>query len=848
MGTGYTRNDTANNIANGNVINAADFDGEYDAIEAAFNATTGHTHDGTAAEGGPITVVGPVQDVVVSSTEMRPKTTNTLDLGTSSLEYKDLHLAGTANLVNVTTTGDVTLTGAANNVVFDASDNALEFADSAKGVFGTGNDLQLYHDGTNSYIENNTGELFVQGDGITLRSDTGTETYIAADVNGAVELYYDNSKKFETTSTGVAITGSLALDGIHLDDTEKATFGNSVAPDLEIYHDATNSYIENNTGELYVQGDNITLRSDTGTEQFIAMDVNGAVEIYHDNVKKFDTDADGINVTGQIDVSTDVNITGDLDVGDDVTLSSDGAIINFGAAPTDVTLTHVADTGLTLNVENSTTNAVTDVLKLQAQSSGTPAVGIGTGIEFSTETASGTLETGGVVESVTTGLTPGSEEFDLIFKTMSSGAAAAERLKLNASGATVGNVNVNGNTVSSTDTNGDINLSPNGTGTVVINTDLDVDNININGNAITSTDANGNIALTPNGTGEVDISKVDIDSGAIDGITLGTNSPVTEAQIDNININGNAITSTDTNGNITLTPDGTGEVDISKVDIDSGAIDGVTIGTNSAVTDLRVDNIQIDGNTISSTDLNGNVTITPNGTGDVNVGVFTFDADQSVGVGQDNYVLTYDNTGGKIQLEALPGTSISSDTSPALGGTLTADGFNIEFDDSGAATDDRLRFGTGNDLEIYHNGTDSIIDNATSEGSIKIQDTSSTVVEIDAAGVTVTGRALSSDGTDAITTDSPSANVITFDLTDNTNFQATTTGDDELTFSNTVAGQSGNIFLTTGGGTISANAMVAINADALTALATAGVYHLAYFVKAATGDNRVLVSVSGALT
>jgi hypothetical protein len=848
MGTGYTRNDTANNIADGNVINAADFDGEYDAIEAAFNATTGHTHDGTAAEGGPITVVGPVQDVVVSSTEMRPKTTNTLDLGTSSLEYKDLHLAGTANLVNVTTTGDVTLTGAANNVVFDASDNALEFADSAKGVFGTGNDLQLYHDGTNSYIENNTGELFVQGDGITLRSDTGTETYIAADVNGAVELYYDNSKKFETTSTGVAITGSLALDGIHLDDTEKATFGNSVAPDLEIYHDATNSYIENNTGELYVQGDNITLRSDTGTEQFIAMDVNGAVEIYHDNVKKFDTDADGINVTGQIDVSTDVNITGDLDVGDDVTLSSDGAIINFGAAPTDVTLTHVADTGLTLNVENSTTNAVTDVLKLQAQSSGTPAVGIGTGIEFSTETASGTLETGGVVESVTTGLTPGSEEFDLIFKTMSSGAAAAERLKLNASGATVGNVNVNGNTVSSTDTNGDINLSPNGTGTVVINTDLDVDNININGNAITSTDANGNIALTPNGTGEVDISKVDIDSGAIDGITLGTNSPVTEAQIDNININGNAITSTDTNGNITLTPDGTGEVDISKVDIDSGAIDGVTIGTNSAVTDLRVDNIQIDGNTISSTDLNGNVTITPNGTGDVNVGVFTFDADQSVGVGQDNYVLTYDNTGGKIQLEALPGTSISSDTSPALGGTLTADGFNIEFDDSGAATDDRLRFGTGNDLEIYHNGTDSIIDNATSEGSIKIQDTSSTVVEIDAAGVTVTGRALSSDGTDAITTDSPSANVITFDLTDNTNFQATTTGDDELTFSNTVAGQSGNIFLTTGGGTISANAMVAINADALTALATAGVYHLAYFVKAATGDNRVLVSVSGALT
>lgn len=90
--------------------------------------------------------------------------------------------------------------------------------------------------------------------------------------------------------------------------------------------------------------------------------------------------------------------------------------------------------------------------------------------------------------------------------------------------AQVDNININGNTVSSTNINGDVNLSPNGTGTVVINTDLDVDNININGNTIISTDTNGNIALTPNGTGEVDISKVDIDSGAIDGTTIGASS------------------------------------------------------------------------------------------------------------------------------------------------------------------------------------------------------------------------------------------------------------------------------------------------------------------------------------
>ena len=54
-----------------------------------------------------------------------------------------------------------------------------------------------------------------------------------------------------------------------------------------------------------------------------------------------------------------------------------------------------------------------------------------------------------------------------------------------------------------------------------------------------------------------------------------------------------------------------------NVNIDSGAIDGVTIGTNSAVTDLRVDNIKVDGNTISSTDSGGHINLTPNGTGNV---------------------------------------------------------------------------------------------------------------------------------------------------------------------------------------------------------------------------------------
>ena len=542
MGTGYSRTDTSNNIADGNIINASDFDGEYDAIEAAFNSSSGHTHDGTSAEGGPVTVLGPAQDFVASTSEIKPKSNNTLDIGTSGLKFKDMFLAGTANLVNVTTTGDVTLTGAANNIVFDASDNALEFADSAKATFGADADLQIFHDVSDSIIrDSGTGKLALDGSTVEVRKNDGSEVMAQFVEDGAVSLYHDNAVKLATTATGITVTGSIALDGLHLDDSEKLTFGNSSSPDLEIFHDANNSFISDiGTGSLVISGNEVKIQNAANDEVMAQFTQDGAATLLFNNATKFATDAEGVNVTGQVDISTDLN------VGDDVSLTSDAAVINLGG-DSEVNITHVHNTGVTLNVENSTTNSVTDLLKLQVQSSGTPAVGIGTGIEFSTETAAGTLEIGGIIESVTTGITPTSEEFDMVFKTMSSGATAAERLKLNGSGATIGNINLNANAIISTNTNGNLALTPNGTGDV----QLDADTVRVG-------DSNADVTITTNGTGD---------------LTLNTNAGSSSG----------VITIADgADGNIAITPNGTGEVDITKVDIDGGAIDGTIIGANSA--------------------------------------------------------------------------------------------------------------------------------------------------------------------------------------------------------------------------------------------------------------------------
>ena len=88
-----------------------------------------------------------------------------------------------------------------------------------------------------------------------------------------------------------------------------------------------------------------------------------------------------------------------------------------------------------------------------------------------------------------------------------------------------------------------------------------------------------------------------------------------------------------------------------------------------------------------------------------------------------------------------------------------------------------------------------------------------------------------------------------FDLAEGNDFTCTTSGNTEITFSNAKAGQSGNIkFVNASNHTISANALVAINADVLTTISASGTYHLAYYVTADSGNDTILVSASAALT
>lgn len=84
MGTGYVRNDTGNNIADGNVINASDLDGEFDAVQAAFNGSTGHSHDGTSGEGPQVDTAG-IADSAVETAKINDGAVTTDKLGADAV-------------------------------------------------------------------------------------------------------------------------------------------------------------------------------------------------------------------------------------------------------------------------------------------------------------------------------------------------------------------------------------------------------------------------------------------------------------------------------------------------------------------------------------------------------------------------------------------------------------------------------------------------------------------------------------------------------------------------------------------------------------------------------------------
>jgi len=143
--------------------------------------------------------------------------------GDAKIDTNTLVVDSTNNRVGIlnaspATAFDVTGTITADDVILS---NDMTVADNGKVIFGAGSDLQIYHDGSNSYVDDTgTGRLYLRGnDRVQIQKYTG-EDMITAIADGAVNLYHNNSKKFETSASGVDVTGTVTADDIILSDAD----------------------------------------------------------------------------------------------------------------------------------------------------------------------------------------------------------------------------------------------------------------------------------------------------------------------------------------------------------------------------------------------------------------------------------------------------------------------------------------------------------------------------------------------------------------------------------------------------------------------------------------------------
>ena len=182
------------------------------------------------------------------------------------------------------------------------------WGDNGEAIFGDGSDLKIYHNGSASWIKDaGTGGLNILSNLVWLGNAGGTETFIQGTEDGSVQLYWDNSKKFETQSGGAAVTGGLNVSG-NVVVPDNSIFIAGTGDDLQIKHDGSNSYLSNTTGHLFVDTTYSTYFRKTGGEEMAVFVPDGGCFLKYDNVTKFETTSTGVKFTGDLRTDDDYRI------------------------------------------------------------------------------------------------------------------------------------------------------------------------------------------------------------------------------------------------------------------------------------------------------------------------------------------------------------------------------------------------------------------------------------------------------------------------------------------------------------------------------------------------------------
>jgi len=311
--------------ATGNIIVGGTIDGRDVAVDGTKldGIESGATADQTAAE-------------IKTAYESNADTNAFTDADESKLDGIEA-LADVTDTVNVTAAGalmDSELTSIASVKALDqgvattdsptfaaatvtgeiTANGGIALGDNDKATFGASDDLQIYHDGANSYIQNATNSLIIQNDSddkqVVIKSDNGSggvaDYFRANGTTGEALLYHYGSAKLATTSTGIDVTGDVSIG----DGSASATrllMGSG--DDSKMFHNGTDTYWINDTGNIIIRNQSddkdILIQTDDGsggTTTYITVDGSETdVSLHYGGAEKLATTSTGIDVTGNME-------------------------------------------------------------------------------------------------------------------------------------------------------------------------------------------------------------------------------------------------------------------------------------------------------------------------------------------------------------------------------------------------------------------------------------------------------------------------------------------------------------------------------------------------------------------
>lgn len=349
---GYTRQDIGDNISNGSVIDATYLDQEFNAVEGAFDSSTGHTHDGSAGEGAPIEVTGPNQEYVSDASALAPKTDGTYTLGKDATRWSVVYS-------DQLTVGDGDLT-------WNSTNEAVEILLNSGVTMQVGQQVLMM-------VHNQSGSTISKGEAVKYDSAIGSTGFpqvsimSGADGNDArlfvglaAEDIASGSKGFvvvEGIISGIDTSSFTAADVLYVAGTAGTLIATKPTPpaiQVRVGFVVTSNAT---TGSIYVKSHVSGLAND----KLVRMNslANGDILVYNSSNSRFEN---GKTLSGV----TLSSLASDLAIADGGTGASTAAqaLINFGLTATAAELNKLDGVTWDLTNYNTLTATAAELNKL----------------------------------------------------------------------------------------------------------------------------------------------------------------------------------------------------------------------------------------------------------------------------------------------------------------------------------------------------------------------------------------------------------------------------------------------------------------------------------------------------